>query len=141
MLEFDPINAIAGGLIIGIAATILLGFSGRIAGISSILFGVFTRQPSERNWRLLFLLGLVAGGWLFSTLSGSPLMDRAEFPAWKLILAGLLVGAGTRLGSGCTSGHGVCGISRLSPRSILATVTFLATGAATATIIQLVGTI
>lgn len=139
MLEFNPISAIAGGLVIGIAATILLGFSGRIAGISGILSGVFTLLPAERNWRLLFLLGLVVGGWLFSAISGSPLMDRTEFPAWKLVLAGLLVGAGTRLGSGCTSGHGVCGISRLSNRSIVATVTFLVTGAVTATIIQLAG--
>ena len=139
MIEFDPVNAVVGGLLIGLAAATLLWLSGRIAGISGILFGVFTRTPGERNWRLLFLVGLVAGGWTYTALTGDTLLERESFPLWKLIVAGLLVGAGTRLGSGCTSGHGVCGVSRLSVRSLLATTTFLGIGVLVATTSQLLG--
>ena len=139
MTSLDVLPALAGGLLIGLSATLLLWFSGRVAGISGILFGVFTRARDERNWRLLFLAGLVIGGGIYTAFIGEAAAQRDSFPLWKLITAGLLVGMGTRLGSGCTSGHGVCGISRLSTRSLLATTTFLAVGMIVATLSQLLG--
>lgn len=136
MTEFEPLSATIGGVLIGVAAVLLLWLSGRIAGISGILFGVFTRQVAERNWRLLFLVGLVLGGFIVQMTSSEALISRTDFPLPLLIAAGLLVGIGTRLGSGCTSGHGVCGISRLSLRSLLATLTFMAFGMAATTIVR-----
>lgn len=136
MTEFTPLSAAFGGALIGLSAVSLLWLNGRVAGISGILYGVFTRQSSERNWRLLFILGLVLGGLLYQQLTGLPLMSRQNFPLPLLIVAGLLVGIGTRLGSGCTSGHGVCGVSRFSNRSILATITFIAFGMATTTVMR-----
>ena len=116
---------------IGLAAVLLLALNGRIAGISGILGGLISsREPGEKLWRVAFLLGLVVGPGLYRLLFGTlPLELQAETPA--LIAAGLLVGFGTRLGSGCTSGHGVCGLARLSPRSLVATITFMLVGFAT----------
>lgn len=131
MASFDPTSAFAGGALIGLSAVLLLWLNGRIAGVSGILYGVFTRQTSERNWRLLFVVGLILGGYLYQLATGHPLATRTDFPLSLLILAGLLVGVGTRLGSGCTSGHGVCGISRLSARSTIATLTFVLAGVIT----------
>ena len=136
MIEFDPVSATVGGVLIGLAAVLLLALSGRVAGVSGILFGVFTRQSAERNWRLLFVAGLVLGGFIIQLLTDLPLITRTDFPLPLLILAGLLVGIGTRMGSGCTSGHGVCGISRLSTRSVLATITFMLFGMMTTTVIR-----
>ena len=138
MTEFDPLAATVGGALIGIAAVLLLWLSGRVAGISGILFGVFTRQTAERNWRLLFVAGLVLGGFIVQLISDRPLITRIDYPLPLLIVAGILVGIGTRLGSGCTSGHGVCGISRLSVRSLLATITFMLFGMFATTAVRVV---
>ncbi len=136
MSGFDPAGATLGGAMIGLAAVLLLWLNGRIAGISGILYGVFTRQSAERDWRLLFVAGLILGGLLFQAIGERPLISRTDFPLPLLVVAGLLVGIGTRLGSGCTSGHGVCGISRMSLRSLAATLTYVLAGIATASLVR-----
>ena len=113
---------------IGLAATILLILNGRIAGISGIVNGLFSTSWAEVGWRAYFLLGLIVGGGLYAGLAPKHFDPRTDFPVWILAIAGFLVGFGTRLGNGCTSGHGVCGISRLSVRSLVATLVFLAMG-------------
>lgn len=138
-IEFTPLSALVGGALIGLAAVLLLKLNGRIAGISGIANGVLSLQPGDRLWRLLFLVGLILGGVLYQLATGNVLVAREGFSLTHLAIAGLLVGFGTRLGSGCTSGHGVIGIARLSPRSIVATVTFLSIGIATATLLSAVG--
>ncbi len=131
MHNFTPFASLIGGILIGLSASAMLLLNGRIAGISGILAGVLKPVKGDTFWRGCFLAGLFAGGLLLR------LVDPVAFdfglirPLPLLILAGLLVGFGTRLGSGCTSGHGVCGVSRLSPRSLVATGTFIAAGAAT----------
>lgn len=139
MTEFTPVSALAGGLMIGAAAVMLYVLLGRIAGISGILNGALTASDGQRGWRLQFLLGLVAGGALYQWVGGHALLTRTDFPLPLLVLAGLLVGFGTRLGSGCTSGHGVCGVARLSTRSLLATAVFLGVGMLTATLMMFLG--
>lgn len=111
---------------IGLSSILLLASLGRIAGISGIVWGSFTQPDS--GWRWLFLVGLIAGGVLVHSVTGLPKPSASEAPAWLAVVAGLLVGIGTRMGSGCTSGHGVCGIGRLSLRSLVATVTFMGAG-------------
>ena len=129
--NFTPYTALGGGLLIGLSAILLLGLLGRIAGISGILAGAFNAQPAaERLWRLAFVAGLVVAPLLYSLVARRPESHiDADWPL--LIAAGLLVGFGARYGSGCTSGHGVCGISRLSLRSLVATLSFMSTGFAT----------
>lgn len=122
--------ALAGGLVIGIATTILLLINGRIAGISGIIGGLLRMQRGDMSWRIAFIAGLILSPVIWQLFHALPEI-RVETSTAMLILAGLLVGYGTRLGSGCTSGHGVCGVSRGSPRSIVATLTFMATGFAT----------
>lgn len=125
--HFTPVSALLGGVIIGIATALLLLFTGRIAGISGIIGGLFKLQSHDMSWRITFLAGLLLAPivWqLFTNLP--PIQINANYA--MLALAGLIVGIGTRYGAGCTSGHGVCGISRLSPRSIVATVLFITTG-------------
>ena len=124
MAPFDPLSAAIGGALIGLAATLLMLLTGRIAGISGILGDLLERGSSDRAWRLAFAAGLIAAPLLLA-LGGRALVDPAMPRSVIIAIAGLLVGIGTRLGSGCTSGHGICGISRLSPRSIAATVTFM----------------
>ena len=136
MDSFTPVSALAGGLLIGGAATLLLWLNGRIAGISSIANGLLAWQPGDVFWRLLFLGGLVAGAGLYYALFGNAPTPRPHFPGWLLGVAGLLVGFGTSLGSGCTSGHGVCGLGRLSMRSLVATLIFLVTGIGTTFVIR-----
>jgi len=129
------LNAVAGGLLIGLAAALLYLSIGRIAGISGIS-AVALRAPRANIWAWGFLLGLIAGGVLARLLLGiESWQDFSGFNPAVLILAGLLVGFGTRLGSGCTSGHGVCGLARFSPRSAIATLIFLATGMLVATVV------
>ena len=130
------IQALAGGALIGLAAVLLLWLNGRIAGISGIVNGAFTRDLSESGWRIAFVVGLIAGGLSYQFFTGESLIQRDAFPTWMTATAGLLVGFGTRLGSGCTSGHGVCGVSRLSARSITATVTFVVVGMLVATLLS-----
>jgi uncharacterized protein len=123
---FTPISALLGGALIGLAAALLMLLTGRIAGISGILGGCLVPGAGDRDWRLAFIAGLVAAP-LVGALLGSPLPVPQMSASWAVIIGGgLLVGFGTRLGGGCTSGHGVCGIARISPRSITATVVFMA---------------
>ena len=128
--------ALAGGVLIGLSATLLLWLNGRIAGISGIVNGVVFPRAGEVWWRIAFLLGLViAAGLYMAFVPGAPL-PRADFSRVGLIVAGLLVGFGTRMGNGCTSGHGVCGIGRLSTRSFGAVATFMATAIATTFVVR-----
>ncbi|MEO2169230.1 MAG: YeeE/YedE thiosulfate transporter family protein [bacterium] len=122
---------LVGGALIGLSASILLLWTGRIAGISGIVAGVLRPQVGEVAWRVVFLSGLLCGGLLLAAFYPAALVVQSPGSVGMVALAGILVGYGTRLGSGCTSGHGVCGISRLSPRSLIATMTFIAAGAVT----------
>lgn len=127
------LQALIGGVLIGISASVMLGGLGRIAGISGIFMGALTGPLGEKNWRLAFVGGLLFGG--VSLLIAMPEFfnyDLKSFTVWHAIIAGLLVGFGTRMGSGCTSGHGVCGLPRLSKRSFVATMTFMFFGILTA---------
>jgi len=127
LLNFTPLLSLAGGLAIGVAATVLILFNGRIAGISGILGGLLTLPRSDSAWRTAFLAGLV-GAPVLAALAGHPAKPDIEAGWGEILMAGLLVGIGTRYASGCTSGHGVCGISRGALRSIVATATFMAAG-------------
>lgn len=122
------LNAILGGVLIGSAVSILLLFNGRVTGISGIVGGLFTNDKENRYWRLSFILGLMVGGLFLAFYYPTSLEQKSSAITFDYILAGLLVGFGTQLGSGCTSGHGVCGISRLSIRSIVATSIFILFG-------------
>lgn len=126
--HFTPWSSLAGGVLIGAAAALLLLLSGRVAGVSGILGGLIAVRRGDIAWRLAFIGGLLVApvAMLFHTMN-----PRIDAGLGTLALAGLLVGLGTRYGSGCTSGHGVCGLSRLSPRSLVATVAFMAAGIAT----------
>jgi uncharacterized membrane protein YedE/YeeE len=130
MSQFTPISAAIGGALIGLAATLLMLLTGRIAGISGIFGGLISPAKGDRSWRIAFVAGLILAP-LAAGLVGYP-MAPPQLPAsWGLIIgAGLLVGFGTRLGSGCTSGHGICGIARLSGRSMVATAVFVGTAMA-----------
>ena len=129
MSHFTPIPALLGGLLIGAGASLLLLFNGRIAGISGILGGVILPKPGEVSWRLQFLGGLLAGAIAAALLAPGSFGDAPALPLGLIVAAGLLVGFGTRMANGCTSGHGVCGLGRVSKRSLVATLTFMATGA------------
>lgn len=118
---FTPVSAALGGLMIGIAVAVLLLFNGRIAGISGIFANMFTKQS---GWRIAFIAGLAGASWVYRLFAGQPdVVIAADYPL--LIAAGLLVGFGTRLGNGCTSGHGICGMARLSKRSFAAVAVFM----------------
>lgn len=131
MHDFTPIPALVGGALIGLSASLLLLFHGRIAGISGILGQMLRANVPDRAFRFAFLLGLLAAGLVARLLKPELLGAPVTGNMAMLAGAGLLVGYGTRLGGGCTSGHGVCGLSRLSVRSLVATLTFMATGFAT----------
>ncbi len=125
--SFTPWSALVGGLLIGLAAASFILLNGRIAGISGILGGLLAPRSGEIGWRIAFILGLIVAPAAWLMMAELPAIRiEADYPA--IIAAGLLVGIGTRYGSGCTSGHGVCGLSRLSPRSLTATLCFMATG-------------
>ena len=132
-------QSLIGGLMIGLASIALYGTIGRIAGISGIGFGLIWSEPQEKRWRLAFIVGLAVGGWL-AVGCGYPLTSAATLSAPmnvpQVIIAGLLVGLGTRMGNGCTSGHGICGLARLSPRSLIAVLVFMATGFVMATALR-----
>jgi hypothetical protein len=128
--SFTPLSAAIGGVMIGIAAALLVLLNGRIAGISGIVGGLFRPAAGDVAWRLAFIVGLILAPVLAAAFAQPPTVTiDADYPV--LALAGLLVGIGTRYGGGCTSGHGVCGVSRVSPRSIVATLVFMAAGFAT----------
>ena len=134
MEHFTPGSALIGGLLIGLSANLMLLLNGRVAGISGILDGAFQQGSSERSLRWLFLIGLGAGGALLSLLYPTAFSGAVNVGIPLTITAGLLVGFGTRLGSGCTSGHGVCGLSRFSKRSLFATCVFMGAGFGIATL-------
>lgn len=125
--NFTPWTSLLGGVVIGIAAAIFVLFNGRIAGISGILGGLLQPKKKDIGWRAAFILGLLLAPLIFSAFAPLPPI-RIEAGSGLLVLAGLLVGIGTRYGSGCTSGHGVCGLSRFSLRSLVATAAFMVTG-------------
>lgn len=128
-LHFTPGMSLLGGLIIGIASALFILANGRIAGISGILGGLLRPKADDVLWRLAFLLGLIMAPPLLAIFV-TPVAPTIEAGSMTLIVAGLLVGIGTRYGGGCTSGHGICGLSRLSPRSLIATLAFMASGMA-----------
>jgi len=132
---FTPWSSLAGGLLIGVAVTMFALLNGRIAGISGVLGGLFRPASGDIGWRLAFLGGLVGAPLAYQLLAPLPPIEVDAGTA-TLIVAGLLVGIGTRYGSGCTSGHGVCGLSRLSPRSLVATVVFMLAGFATVFLVR-----
>ena len=134
-LHFTPWASLAGGILIGLATALLLLANGRVAGISGILGGLLRPSRGDITWRVTFILGLFVAPLVWLTMGAMPPAQIDHSPA-LLAAAGLLVGIGTRFGSGCTSGHGVCGIARLSPRSLLATVCFLAAGFVTVFIVR-----
>ncbi|MGO3714081.1 YeeE/YedE family protein [Alcaligenes aquatilis] len=125
--SFTPWSALFGGALVGLAASILVLFNGRVFGISGLLSGTWSGEAGDKGWRWMALLGLAAAPWLYRLLGESVPAVQTQPWMW-VVVAGLLVGFGTRLGSGCTSGHGVCGLSRLSPRSLVATLAFMASG-------------
>jgi uncharacterized membrane protein YedE/YeeE len=131
MSTFTPYTALIGGALIGLATVTLLWFNGRIAGVSGIVNGLLTRESGDVAWRGWFVFGLVVGAGSYNWLIPLPFEPRADYPYFLTVVAGLLVGFGTRMGGGCTSGHGVCGLARLSLRSLIATGVFLTTGAIT----------
>jgi uncharacterized protein len=133
--HFTPWAALAGGLLIGLAAALFVLLNGRIAGISGILGGLLRPARGDIGWRLAFALGIVAAPAVYLLFAALP-RPQVDAGFAELIVAGLLVGVGTRYGSGCTSGHGVCGLSRLSPRSLVATLVFMAAGFATVFVIR-----
>jgi uncharacterized membrane protein YedE/YeeE len=125
-MAFTPVSALCGGVLIGLSASVLLAFDGRVAGISGIVGGLFRGEAKERGWRGAFLVGFIAASYVLAFVARPALVPSlGARPALLTIVSGILVGAGTQLGHGCTSGHGVCGISRLSKRSIVATATFM----------------
>ena len=136
MESFTPIASTIGGVLIGIAAAGLLMFHGRIAGISGIAGGIFRRDAGDISWRVMFLVGLFAAGAVWSFFFPQDYVVGIERSTPALIIAGLTVGIGTQLGSGCTSGHGVCGIGRLSKRSTVATISFMITAAMTVFVVN-----
>jgi len=139
-IGFTPGSAALGGAMIGAAAVLLMALNGRIAGISGIVAGVLAplrgEAGGEFSWRLAFVVGLVLAPLIVSLTHGEFVSVSTPHPVWMMALGGLLVGYGTRLGSGCTSGHGICGVARLSKRSIAATATFMATAIVTVFIVN-----
>ena len=129
--DFTPVSGFLGGALIGLAAVLLLLANGRIAGVSGIVGGLLAHAKGDTAWRATFVLGLWLGGLVYWAVRGELFAVDMEATLPLAIAAGLLVGFGTRLGSGCTSGHGVCGIARFSPRSMVATVVFIGAGIAT----------
>jgi uncharacterized membrane protein YedE/YeeE len=126
MAAFDPVSGLLGGVLIGLASVLLMLLNGRVAGISGILGGALAMSAGDKVWRLAFIAGLIVAPIVFD-LFGHPLPEPQMPASWLLIVAGgVLVGFGARYGGGCTSGHGVCGIARLSARSIAATAIFMA---------------
>lgn len=124
---FTPWSALAGGMLIGLSAAMFVLLNGRIAGISGILGGLLNPKRGDLGWRVAFLIGLIGAPVIYAVFAVLP-ESVIDASASAVIIAGLLVGIGTRYGSGCTSGHGVCGLSRLSPRSLVATAAFMAAG-------------
>ncbi len=128
--EFTPWSAAVGGMLIGLAVALFALLNGRVAGISGVVGGLLRPVRGDMAWRVVFVLGLVGAPWVHALFAALP-QPRIDASFAALVISGLLVGVGTRYGSGCTSGHGVCGLARLSPRSLVATAAFMAAGFAT----------
>src|ERR671910_3039787 len=126
--NFAPISGLIGGLLIGLSTTLMILFNGKIAGISGIVGGLLARKGSEVGWRAVFVVGLLLGAFLYMLATGGPIPVNLQASLPVMVAAGLLGGFGTRLGSGCTSGHGISGIARFSKRSIVATLVFMGAG-------------
>lgn len=136
MDQFTPISATIGGLLIGLSAVLLLLLNGRIAGVTGIVKRVWPLTAGDISWRLMFALGLAIGAGAYVFFTGEGAGSRESIPPGLLIVGGLLVGFGTSMSNGCTSGHGVCGMARLSKRSIVATLTFLSAGLVTVYVVR-----
>ncbi len=136
--HFTPWSSLSGGIILGVASALFILINGRVLGISGILGGLLPPKAGDTFWRLAFLAGMFASPWIFNLLAPAELITTPQIDAdlVMLIIAGLLVGIGTRYGSGCTSGHGVCGLSRMSPRSLVATLSFMAAGFLTVYVVR-----
>lgn len=136
--HFTPWSSLSGGIILGVASALFILINGRVLGISGILGGLLPPKAGDTFWRLAFLAGMFASPWIFNLLAPAELITIPQIDAdlVMLIIAGLLVGIGTRYGSGCTSGHGVCGLSRMSPRSLVATLSFMAAGFLTVYVVR-----
>lgn len=134
MIEHEYFKALVGGGLIGMATSLMLYFDGRIAGISGILNGLIDHKKHDTQWRAAFVAGMLFGAFYLKIFNPEALTYNLDRPTWAIIIAGILVGFGTTLGTGCTSGHGVCGVSRLSKRSIVATALFMTFGMISATI-------
>lgn len=136
--HFTPWSSLSGGIILGVASALFILINGRVLGISGILGGLLPPKAGDTFWRLAFLAGMFAAPWIFNLLAPAELIQTPQIDAdlLMLIVAGLLVGIGTRYGSGCTSGHGVCGLSRMSPRSLVATLSFMAAGFLTVYVVR-----
>lgn len=133
--HFTPWTSLSGGILLGLASALFILLGGRVLGISGIVGGLLGRRPGDVGWRLSFLLGLLAAPLVYAVFA-QPVVPRIDAGWATLIVAGLLVGVGTRYGSGCTSGHGVCGLSQLSPRSLVATLCFMGAGFATVYLVR-----
>ncbi len=136
MENFTPVSAFIGGVTIGTAASLLLLLNGRICGVSGIFGGLLHFKKGESLWRFSFVAGLLSGGVLLLIYHPASVAISIPYSGTTVMLAGLLVGIGTRMGSGCTSGHGICGVSRLAPRSLVATAVFLTCGSLTAIVVN-----
>lgn len=137
-VNFTPWASLAGGIVLGLAAALFILVNGRVLGISGILGGLLPPKTGDAGWRVAILLGMLASPWVYGLLApaGFSPAPRIDAGLASIVVAGLLVGVGTRYGSGCTSGHGVCGLSRLSPRSLVATLAFMGAGFAMVFVIR-----
>ena len=136
--NFTPWSSLTGGIVLGIASALFILINGRILGISGILGGLLPPKLGDTTWRIAFLLGMFAAPTVFHAVVPAEYITapRIEATEWMIVVAGLLVGVGTRYASGCTSGHGVCGLSRLSPRSLVATASFMSAGLGTVYVVR-----
>lgn len=138
-MTIEWMNSLLGGALIGVSVSLMLLWNGRVTGISGILNGALSPVKGDTLWRVLFLAGLFTGGLLLGQIMPDAFTNNLNNSTFKVLLAGLLVGFGTVMGSGCTSGHGVCGIARLSPRSIVATISFMIAGVLTVVALRWIG--
>ena len=137
--SFTPLESFIGGCLIGLAALLLMAFKGRVMGISGILSGIVAPTGTgERGWRLMFLGGAILGPVIWQVIAGSPIAWQSVASGPQFYIAAFLVGVGTAIGSGCTSGHGICGLARMSPRSLVAVLAFMVSAIATVALIKLV---
>ncbi len=136
--HFTPWSSLSGGILLGVASALFILINGRILGISGILGGLLPPKLGDTSWRIAFLLGMFAAPTVFHAVVPAEYINapRIEATEWMIVVAGLLVGVGTRYASGCTSGHGVCGLSRLSPRSLIATASFMGAGFVTVFVVR-----